>query len=143
MCVKQISVFIENTPGKLAQFTRLLGENGLDLVSLSVADTTHFGILRGIVADYERAVELIAENGYTVKLTDVLAVAVPDRPGGLAEVLEKLAVNDIAVEYLYSFVRNADGYAFIIFRVDKLPEAVEVLINAGVKLLSQEEVRKL
>ena len=143
MYVKQISVFIENTPGRLAHFTKLLGENHIDLVSLSVADTTHFGILRGIVADYEKAVKLISENGYTVKLTDVLAVSVPDEPGGLATVLEALAQKDIAVEYLYSFVRNSGDHALIIFRVDKIEEAEKVLNQAGVKLLSQDEVRAL
>ena len=143
MYVKQISVFIENTPGRLAQFTRLLGDHHIDLVSLSVADTTHFGILRGIVADYEMAMKLISENGYTVKLTDVLAVSIPDEPGGLAQVLEMLAKNDVGVEYLYSFVRNAGDHALIIFRVDKLPEAEKILTEAGVKLLSQEEVRGL
>lgn len=143
MYVKQISVFIENTPGRLAHFTKLLGEHGIDLVSLSVADTTHFGILRGIVADYEKAVKLISENGYTVKLTDVLAVSVPDQPGGLALVLDRLAEQGIEVEYLYSFVRNAGDHALIIFRVDKLPEAQATLQEAGIKLLSQEEVRGL
>ena len=143
MHIKQLSVFIENTPGRLAQFTKLLGDNDIDLVSLSVADTTHFGILRGIVADHEAAVKLISENGYTVKLTDVLAVSVSDKPGGLSEVLEKLAENNIGVEYLYSFVRNAGDHALIIFRVDKLPEAEAVLTAAGVKLLSQDEVRAL
>ena len=143
MYVKQISVFIENTPGRLAQFTRLLGDHHIDLVSLSVADTTHFGILRGIVADYETAMKLISENGYTVKLTDVLAVSIADQPGGLAEVLEMLAKNDVGVEYLYSFVRNAGDHALIIFRVDKLPEAEKILTDAGVKLLTQEEVRGL
>lgn len=143
MYVKQISVFIENTPGRLAHFTKLLGDHGIDLVSLSVADTTHFGILRGIVADYDKAVRLISDNGYTVKLTDVLAVSVPDRPGGLSDVLGALSKNDIVVEYLYSFVRNAGDHALIIFRVDKLDEAVQVLTDAGVKLLTQEEVRGL
>ncbi len=143
MYVKQISVFIENTPGRLAHFTKLLGEHNIDLVSLSVADTTHFGILRGIVADYEAAVKLISENGYTVKLTDVLAVSVPDAPGGLAKVLAMLSEQDIVVEYLYSFVRNAGDHALIIFRVDKLPEAAKILTDAGVRLLSQEEVRGL
>lgn len=143
MHVKQISVFIENTPGKLAAFTKLLGENGIDLVSLSVADTTNFGILRGIVADYERAVQLIADNGYTVKLTDVLAVKVPDTPGGLAEVLDALADNNIVVEYLYSFVRSAGNHALIIFRVDQLEEAEAILEKAGVQMLSQQEVRGL
>ena len=143
MYVKQISAFIENSPGMLAQFTRLLAEHDIDLVSLSVADTTHFGILRGIVADYEKAVRLLSENGYTVKLTDVLAVRVPDTPGGLADVLDRLNAADIAVEYLYSFVRNAGDHALIIFRVDKLAEAVKVLRDAGITLLSQEEVRGL
>ena len=143
MSVKQISVFIENTPGRLAHFTKLLGDSRIDLVSLSVADTTHFGILRGIVADYDRAVKLLSENGYTVKLTDVLAVSVPDQPGGLAGVLQTLADSDIGVEYLYSFVRSAGDHALIIFRVDKLPEAEKVLTDAGVKLLSQDEIRSL
>ena len=143
MYVKQISVFIENTPGKLAKFTKLLGDHGFDLVSLSVADTTHFGILRAIVADYEGALKLISENGYSGKLTDVLAVSVPDRAGGLAEVLGMLAERNIAVEYLYSFVRRAKDHALIIFRVDRLPEAAKILTDAGVGLLTQDEVGRL
>ena len=143
MNVKQISVFIENTPGRLAEFTRLLGEHGVDLVSLSIADSTHFGILRGIVADYEGVRELLSRNGYTVKVTDVLAVCVPDRPGGLAEILALLAERQITLEYLYSFVRNTGDHAWIIFRVDKLEEAEAALTKAGVRMLSQEDVAKL
>ena len=143
MYVKQISVFIENTPGRLADFTRLLGENQIDLVSLSIADTTHFGILRGIVADYERAEKLIGEAGYTVRLTDVLAASVPDVPGGLAKVLGMLSENGISIEYLYSFVRNAGKNALIIFRVEELDKAAQVLKDHGVRLLTQEEVRLL
>ena len=135
MSVKQISVFIENTPGRLAHFTKLLGDSRIDLVSLSVADTTHFGILRGIVADYDKAVALISQNGYTVKLTDVLAVSVPDQPGGLAGVLEALANSDVGVEYLYSFVRRAGDHALIIFRVDMLPEAEKVLREDGLMVV--------
>ncbi len=143
MYVKQISVFIENTPGRLADFTRLLGEHQIDLVSLSIADTTHFGILRGIVADYERAEKLISEAGYTVRLTDVLAASVPDVPGGLAKVLGLLSDNGISIEYLYSFVRNAGKNALIIFRVEELDNAAKVLEGHGVRLLTQEEVRHL
>ena len=143
MHVKQISVFIENTPGSLAQFTKLLGENHIDLVSLSVSDTTNFGILRVIVADYERAVQFIRDNGYTVQLTDVLAVTVDDKPGGLADILQLMADHNICLEYLYSFVRNAGDHALIIFHVDRLNEAAVVLQNAGVRLLSQDEVRGL
>ena len=143
MYVKQISVFIENTPGRLADFTKLLGEHQIDLVSLSIADTTHFGILRGIVADYERAEKLISEAGYTVRLTDVLAASVPDEPGGLAKVLGMLSENGISIEYLYSFVRNAGKNALIIFRVEELDRAAQVLKDSGVRLLTQEEVRLL
>ncbi len=143
MYVKQISVFIENTPGRLAGFTKLLGEHQIDLVSLSIADTTHFGILRGIVADYERAERLISEAGYTVRLTDVLAASVPDQPGGLAQVLGMLSESGISIEYLYSFVRNAGKNALIIFRVEELERAAQVLKDNGVRLLTQEEVRLL
>ena len=143
MFVKQISVFIENTPGRLADFTKVLAENQIDLVSLSIADTTNFGILRGIVADYDKAVRVLAENGYTVKLTDVLAVCVPDCPGGLHGILARLAEKNIALEYLYSFVRNTGDSALIIIRVDQPEEAVQVLQADGVKLLSQDDIRAL
>src|SRR5699024_10430571 len=83
--VQQISVFIENQPGKLAEFAELLGREGIDLVALSIADTTNFGILRCIVCDYERAAKIIGEAGYTARVTDVLAVSVPDKPGGMAQ----------------------------------------------------------
>jgi len=143
MYVKQISVFIENTPGRLADFTKVLADTGIDLVSLSIADTTNFGILRGIVADPDAAREVLAQRGYTVKVTDVLAVCVPDRPGGLAGILAALAQKNIALEYLYSFVRQTGDHALIIIRVDKPEEAVKVLTDAGVKLLSQDEVKAL
>lgn len=140
MYVKQISVFIENSPGKLADFTRLLGDNGIDLVSLSIADTTNFGILRGIVADYEKAVALIEGAGYTVCLTDVLAVTVPDRPGGLADILKLLSDYNIAIEYLYSFVRNKGNNALIVFRVADVEQAQNLLKEHQVNFLSQEEI---
>ena len=143
MFVKQISVFIENTPGRLSDFTRVLAENGIDLVSLSIADTTHFGILRGIVADPDAAAKLLTERGSSVKVTDVLAVCVPDHPGGLNEILSRLAEKDIALEYLYSFVRRSGDHALIILRVDRPAEAVAVLTEAGVRLLTQADVKAL
>lgn len=143
MYVKQISVFIENKPGSLTEIAELLGANQIDLVSLSIADTTQFGILRGIVADYERALKLISDAGYTVKLTDVLAASVEDKPGGLAAILRTMTDNGINLEYLYSSVRNAGDNALIIFRVKELERAAQVLKQSGVRLLSQEEVRIL
>ena len=143
MYVKQISVFIENAPGKLAEFTRILGEKGIDLVSLSIADTTDFGILRGIVADWERASRLIEEAGYTLRLTDVLAVEVPDRPGGLADILTVLSKQGIEIEYLYSFVRNRSGKALIVFRVADIDRAVQILDAHQVRCLTQEDIGAL
>ena len=143
MSIKQISVFIENTPGRLADFTKVLADHKIDLVSLSIADTTHFGILRGIVADPDRACEILSANGYSVKVTEVLAVYVPDKPGGLAAILDKLAENDVALEYLYSFVRNAGDHALIIMRVDKLSDAARILQDAGVRLMTQDEIKLL
>ncbi len=140
MFIKQISVFIENRHGRLEEFTTLLGENGIDLIALSIADTTNFGILRAIVADNERALGLVRDHGYTANLTEVLAVAVPDSPGGLAGVLTMLRDGSISIEYLYSFVRRVGKDAIIIFRVDQPEKAAALLQEKGVRLLSQEEI---
>lgn len=140
MFIKQISVFIENRHGRLEEFTTLLGENGIDLIALSIADTTNFGILRAIVADNERALRLVRDHGYTANLTEVLAVAVPDSPGGLAGVLTMLRDGSISIEYLYSFVRRVGKDAIIIFRVDQPEKAAALLQEKGVRLLSQEEI---
>ena len=143
MFIKQLSVFIENTPGRLADFTQLLGENQIDLVALSIADTSQYGILRGIVADYEKALKLICEAGYTARLTNVLAVSVSDEPGGLARVLKILNENEIGIEYLYSFVRHTDQNALVIMRVEDLEKAAKLLEQSGVVMLAQEEVKNL
>ena len=140
MFIKQISVFIENRHGRLEEFTTLLGENGIDLIALSIADTTNFGILRAIVADNEKALRLVRDHGYTANLTEVLAVAVPDSPGGLAGVLAMLRDGSISIEYLYSFVRRVGKDAIIIFRVDQPEKAAALLQEKGVRLLSQEEI---
>ena len=143
MYVKQISVFLENSTGSLAELTRLLGEKGIDLIALSIAHTEHYGILRAIVSDTDKAVSELKNAGYTVKLTDVLAVSVPDKPGGLSVVLEALAEENIGVNYVYSFVRSSGSHALVIFRVTDL-EAAERLFRAhNVTLLTQEQVREL
>jgi hypothetical protein len=140
MYIKQISVFIENRHGRLTEFTSLLGKNGIDLIALSIADTTNFGILRAIVSDNEKALSVIRAQGYTANLTEVLAVAVPDVPGGLSGVLALLRDNDISIEYLYSFVRRVGNDAIIIFRVDQPEKAGCVLKENGIKLLEQDEI---
>jgi hypothetical protein len=140
MFIRQISVFIENRKGRLAEFCRLLGEHSIDMIAVTIADTTSFGILRAIVNDTDRAVKLLRDANYAVTVTEVLAVAIDDRPGGLAEALEKLRDAGVGVEYLYSFVRHVGGRSVFLLRVDDPTLAVKVFKDGGVKLLSYDEV---
>ncbi|MEF9894491.1 MAG: hypothetical protein RSJ41_00710 [Clostridia bacterium] len=143
MFVKQISVFLENAKGALSKMTRLLADAGLDLIAMSIADTEHYGILRCIVSDTDKGIQVLRENGYTVRLTDVLAVCVPDEPGGLAKVLESLSREEIQVEYVYSFVRSSGNYALVIFHLSDPEKGLKVLVDGGVKMLAQEQIRVL
>ena len=143
MFVKQISVFLENTKGSLSRLTRLLSKGGVDLIALSIADTENYGIMRCIVSDTEKGVKIMREAGYVARLTDVLAVSVPDRPGGLTDVLTLLNAADISVEYLYSFVRNSGSHALVIFRLNDNDRGAKVLQEGDITLLTQEEVRSL
>lgn len=140
MYIKQISVFIENRTGRLAEFCRLLGDNGIDMIAITIADTTSFGILRAIVSDTDRAVQVLREANYAVTITEVLAVAINDQPGGLASALELLRAHNVNVEYLYSFVRHVGDDCAILFRVDQPEEAVRVFMENGIRLLSAAEV---
>jgi hypothetical protein len=140
MSIQQISVFLENRRGSLEEFTSLLGDNGVDLIALSIADTTDFGILRAIVGNNDKALALVKGAGYTASLTNVLAVAVPDSPGGLAGALKLLGGAGITIEYLYSFVRQVGGNAVIIFRVDNPATAEKLLAEEGYRLLGQGEI---
>ncbi|WP_027718655.1 ACT domain-containing protein [Desulfovirgula thermocuniculi] len=143
MRVKQISVFLENKSGRLAQVTRVLGENGINIRALAIADTTDFGILRLIVNDPELAYRVLKEAGFTVSVTDVIAVEVADEPGGLARVLAVLAEANINIEYLYAFVQRTASAALVVFRVEQLDEAVGALQAKGVRILAGEEVYTL
>jgi hypothetical protein len=141
--VKQLSVFLENTKGRLSQMTKVLQNADIDLLALSIADTTNFGILRAIVSDDEKAVAELKEAGYTVNLNEVIAVGVPDHPGGLSDILDVLVQNDVSVEYLYSFVRKPKEKALIIFKVDDVPLAVKALSENKVTLLTRDDLLKL
>lgn len=109
MLIKQISVFIENMPGKLGEVTQVLGENGIDMSALSLADTTDFGILRLIVNDPDKACQVLRNHDFIVKQSDVVAAVIDDRPGGLTAVLQILSGAQVSVEYMYAFVGNQDG----------------------------------
>jgi hypothetical protein len=141
--VKQLSVFLENSKGRLSRMTTLLGEAGVDLLALSIADTTDYGILRAIVNDTDKALSVLKEGGYTVNVTEVLAVLVPDVPGGLAQILKLLLETDVSVEYLYSFIHRSQENALILFKVDNVDQAATVLKNNGVELLNEHEIAAL
>jgi len=138
--VKQISVFVENKKGRLARITDVLGKGGIDLIALSIADTTNFGIMRCIVNDPEKALKLLKENDITASTTEVIVAEVVDKPGGLAYVLGLLDKADISVEYLYSFVRTPNENALILFRVQAIDRAVKALEAGGVKLLDEKDI---
>lgn len=139
MSVKQISVFIENKKGKLAEATRYIAEHDVNLKALSIADTQDFGILRIICEEPSKAVDVLNDGGYITTVTDVLAVAISDKPGSLAAILEVLAEAQVIVEYTYAFL-SAKAGAYMIFRVDDNQSAAAALAGAGIKTANQEDL---
>lgn len=116
--IKQISLFVENRSGQLLEVTKLFAENSINLKAVHIAETADYGILRLITDDYERAAELLKEDGFLVSLNSVFAVAVPDIAGGLNEILKIISDNDINIEYMYSVFGHKHGMAYMVFRVD-------------------------
>jgi hypothetical protein len=135
MKLHQLSVFSENKPGHVIAPCRLLAREGIDIRALSLADTQRFGILRMIVSDFERARTLLEDAGSVVKVTEVLAVEVPDRPGGLAEVLEAFEGTGINIEYMYAFPFVRGEKAVLIFRFDQPDAAIARLLERGIHVL--------
>jgi len=140
MKVEQISIFIENKSGRLADVTGSLGAAGVNIRALSLADTSDFGILRLIVDNPGKALEILRGNSFTVSKTEVVGVEVPDKPGGLASILTILDKNAVNVEYMYAFVERSGGNAVIIFRFDNVDEAIKVLSQSGIKILAGEKI---
>jgi hypothetical protein len=140
MKVEQISIFIENKSGRLAEITRILGDAGINIRALSLADTSDFGILRLIVNDVEKAKQILKDKGFTVSKTEVVAVEVPDRPGGLSAILQSLDAQKINVEYMYAFVERCGGNAVIIFRFDETDQAIGVLKSCNFNILEGERL---
>ena len=143
MLVKQISVFLENKTGRLAEVAKILGGNSINISALSIADTTDFGILRIIVNQPENAEKILNENGFTVSCTDVIAIALPDEPGALASVLSILEKESIGIEYMYAFVGKSLNEAIVILRVEESASAVKLLQDNNVKVLSSKDVYNL
>ena len=140
MKVKQISIFIENKSGRLAEVTKILGDNSINIRALSIADTTDFGVLRLIVNNPEKASRTLKQDGFTVSETEVIAVQVPDQPGGLAGILNFLENNSINIEYMYAFVGKSGTDAVVVFRVENIDRAIILLQEKGITLLSGKDI---
>ncbi len=138
--IKQISVFLENKSGRLVRVAQVLGEAGINIRGISIADTSDFGILRMIVDQPEKAVSVFKEKGIMATVTDVIAMEVPDTPGGLARVLEYLQEAEINIEYLYSFIEKPTSNAIIMMRVEKIDAALAVLKKYNIPIVSSDRV---
>ena len=138
MLVKQLSVFMENRPGRLYKLTNALGKEGINFVTLSIADTKDFGIVRFIARDNEKAYEILKREGFTVGITELIGVEVDDKPNALAEVIALIEAANINIEYLYSFVLTNHNSAKILMRVEDTERALQLLTEKGIKLLSEK-----
>ncbi|MFW6181245.1 MAG: ACT domain-containing protein [Spirochaetota bacterium] len=143
MGVKQISIFLENKPGRLAEVTEILTEAGINMRALTLADTADFGVLRIIVNDNRRCMEVLQQNDYIAQETDVIAVEIPDRPGGLHDVLVLLDRSHVNIEYMYVFVEKKVDNAIVIFRVDEQERAQQVLEGEDIRVLTHREITSL
>ena len=143
MTVKQISVFLENKSGRLAEVTCILGNNGIDISALSIADTADFGILRLIVSDPIKAEKILKDSGFTVAISNVLAIGIDDTPGSLATVLDLLHQKEMPVEYIYAFIGRHSEKALVIIRVENAEETAKMLIENGVEVIDSEDVYRL
>lgn len=140
MKITQLSLFAENKPGHIVAPCRVLAEAGVNIRALSLADTQRFGILRMIVPDWRAAAKILEDAGFLVKATEVLAVEVTDRPGGLARVLEVLEGTSLNIEYMYAFPFARGAKAVLIFRFNDPDAALQRLQSAGISLIGQEEL---
>ena len=135
MVVNQIAVFLENKQGRIYDFAKVIAEAKIDLVSMSIADTEEFGILRAVTSDNKKAVEALKKAGFTVISTDMIGIEIPDVPGSLAKVLKIMSEEKIQIEYLYSYARSEANKAYIILKVADNEKTVQLLNKRGVKVV--------
>ena len=143
MALRQLSVMVSNEKGILANVTRILADSGINLRALSIADTEHFGILRLIVSDTEKAQEVLKNAGCLTRITEVIGVKIGDRPGALTETLEILNQAEVNLEYLYAFCARTEKHAYLVLRVNDVEGAERILTEAGRHLITDADVEKL
>jgi hypothetical protein len=142
MKIKQLSVFIENKEGRLKKTINTLVKADINIRALSIADTSKFGILRLIVSDFKKAKNILEEDGFVVKETEVIAVEIPDETNGLGSVLTILDKEEINLEYLYAFVSKQSHQAIVVFRVQNIEKSIKLLKNENLKLLNQKDLEE-
>ena len=140
MNIYQISVFLENKAGKLAEVTKLLADNNIDIRAISMAETAEYGLARMIVDDAPKASSILLQHGDTISMTPVWAVEVPDHPGGLNDVLSTLATANVNVEYMYSLFTHKDGCAYMVMRISDEPQFLSALGDNGIKLMTMKDL---
>ena len=143
MTIEQLSVFVENKPGKLVEALEALADASVDLRALSLADTSDFGILRAIVDKPDKALEVLDNAGFLVKTNEVLAVVIGDRPGGLAAIVRLLSEGGVNIEYTYAFVAHSKDNAYVIIRVDDNDTAAKILTRNEITLLTAKEMYEM
>ncbi len=143
MSVKQISIFLENKKGRLAEVTRILSKEKINIRALSLADTADFGVLRIIVDNPERCLSVLKSNSFVAQVTEVVAVEVEDKPGGLARILEVLDADNVNVEYMYAYVEKSKDNAIVICKIDDRERALSVLKKNGIPTISAEVLKTL
>ena len=143
MAIKQLTVFVENRQGTIATITDLISAHNINIRALSIAETEEFGILRLIVNDENTAEKILTEQGYLIKITDVVGVKISDEPGKLSEALKVLDENKINMEYLYAFMARTEKHAYVVIRVEDNDAAENALLKAGFKIVTEADICKL
>ena len=143
MAIKQLSIFVENREGTLVTVTDAIAKAGVDIRAMSVADTNDFGIFRLIVTDVDKAKQALDEANAFVSITEVVGVALEDKPGSLAKVVKILADNNINIEYMYAFITVSEQFAYVVLRVENNEETEKILVENGIKLVTEEDMENL
>lgn len=143
MIIKQLSIFVENKAGRMAEVTEILANNNIDIRALSIADTTDYGILRLIVNNPQKALDALKAASITVTLTGVIAIAIPDQPGGLARAIKVLSDRQISIEYMYAFLNPNDATAFVILRVEDNDKALQALQDGNIRIMKESEIYEI
>jgi hypothetical protein len=143
MYIKQISIFLENKSGRLAEVTGLLSDEGINIRALSLADMVDFGILRLIVNDHARCIEVLKSRDFTAQETDVIAVEMDDKPGGLHRIVEIFDREGINIEYMYAFLEKSPQNAIVVFKIENANGVFEVLKNKGISVLTESKMQNL